>query len=285
MAGERQIDLSSPVCMGIINVTPDSFSDGSELRKLGVDSFQLDIDKALYRAEAMVADGATFIDVGGESTRPGAVAVAEQEELDRVIPIIEVIRTRLDVCISVDTSSPAVMVKAINSGAELVNDVRALSTPGALEAVSASKAAVCLMHMQGRPNTMQKDASQTSYERVVEEVFEFLRARVEHCVDQGIQRSRLLIDPGFGFGKTVQHNYLLLKKLAYFSALEVPILIGVSRKSMIGEVTGRTVDQRLAGSVAATTFALASGAKIIRTHDVAATMDAIRVNCAYSSAE
>jgi len=285
IAGERQIDLSSPVCMGIINVTPDSFSDGSELRKLGVDSFQLDIDKALFRAEAMVADGATFIDVGGESTRPGAVAVAEQEELDRVIPIIEVIRTRLDVCISVDTSSPAVMERAINSGAELINDVRALSTPGALEAVSASKAAVCLMHMQGKPNTMQKDASQTSYERVVEEVFEFLRVRVEHCIDQGIQRSRLLIDPGFGFGKTVQHNYLLLKKLAYFSVLEVPILIGVSRKSMIGEVTGRAVDQRLAGSVAATTFALASGAKIIRTHDVAATMDAIRVSCAYSSAE
>jgi len=285
IAGERQVDLSSPVCMGIINVTPDSFSDGSELQKLGVDSFQLDIDKALFRAEAMVADGATFIDVGGESTRPGAVAVTEQEELDRVIPIIEVIRARLDVCISVDTSSPAVMAKAINSGAELINDVRALSTPGALEAVSASKAAVCLMHMQGKPSTMQKDASQTSYERVVEEVFEFLRVRVDHCVDQGIQRSRLLIDPGFGFGKTVQHNYLLLKKLAYFSVLEIPILIGVSRKSMIGEVTGRAVDQRLAGSVAATTFALASGAKIIRTHDVAATMDAIRVNCAYSSAE
>ena len=271
--------------MGIINVTPDSFSDGSELQKLGADSFQVDIDKVLFRAEAMVADGATFIDVGGESTRPGAVAVTEQEELDRVIPIIEVIRTRLDVCVSVDTSSPAVMVNAINSGAELINDVRALSTPGSLEAVSGSKAAVCLMHMRGKPSTMQKDASQISYERVVEEVLEFLRMRVEHCLDQGIQRSRLLIDPGFGFGKTVHHNYLLLKKLGYFSVLEIPILIGVSRKSMIGEVTGRAVDQRLAGSVAATTFALASGAKIIRTHDVAATMDAIRVNCAYSNAE
>jgi dihydropteroate synthase len=284
-AGERHIDLSSPVCMGIINATPDSFSDGAELQKLGADFFQLDIDKALSRAEAMAAAGATFIDVGGESTRPGAFAVTEQEELDRVIPIIEAIRTRLDICLSADTSSPTVMVQAINSGAELINDVRALSTPGALEAVSASKAAVCLMHMRGMPSTMQEEASQTSYKSVVEEVFEFLQARVEHCLGQGIKRSRLLIDPGFGFGKTVQHNYLLLKKLAYFSELEIPILIGVSRKSMIGEVTGRAVDQRLAGSVAATALALASGAKIIRTHDVAAAMDAIRVNCAYSSAE
>jgi len=271
--------------MGIINATPDSFSDGAELQKSGANSFQLDIDKALSRAETLVADGATFIDVGGESTRPGAAAVTEQEELDRVIPTIEAIRERLDVCISVDTSSPTVMGEAIISGAELINDVRALSTPGAIEAVSASKAAVCLMHMQGKPSTMQENAMQTSYKSVVEEVLEFLRTRVEHCVGQGIERSRLLVDPGFGFGKTVQHNYLLLKKLAHFSELEVPILIGVSRKSMIGEVTGRAVDQRLAGSVAATTFALASGAKIIRTHDVAATVDAIRVNCAYSSAE
>ena len=270
--------------MGIINATPDSFSDGAQLQTLGTDSFQLDIDKALSRAEAMVADGAIFIDVGGESTRPGAATVSEQEELDRVIPIIVAIRKELDVCISVDTSSPTVMGEAINCGAELINDVRALSRPGAMEAVRASKVAVCLMHMQGKPSTMQKNASQTSYESVVEEVFEFLRARVEHCLGQGIQRSRLLIDPGFGFGKTVQHNYLLLKKLAHFSELEIPILVGVSRKSMIGEVTGRAVDQRLAGSVAATTCALASGAKIIRTHDVAATMDAIRVSSAYSSA-
>lgn len=271
--------------MGIINATPDSFSDGAELQKLGSNSFQLDIHKVLFRAEAMVADGATFIDVGGESTRPGAAAVSEQEELDRVIPIIEAMRAKLDVCISVDTSSPTVMREAISGGAELINDVRALSTPGAIEVVSASKAAVCLMHMQGKPSTMQKNVSHATYESVVEEVLEFLRVKVDHCLDRGIDRSRLLIDPGFGFGKTVQHNYLLLKKLAHFSMLEIPILIGVSRKSMIGEVTGRAVDQRLAGSVAATTFALAAGAKIIRTHDVAATMDAIRVNSAYSSAE
>ena len=251
----------------------------------GANSFQLDLSKALSRAEAMLADGATFIDVGGESTRPGAVVVSEQEELDRVIPIVEAIRARLDVCISVDTSSPIVMEQAINGGAELINDVRALSTPGAIEVVSASKAAVCLMHMQGTPNTMQKDVSNSSYESVVQEVFRFLKARVEDCLGNGIERSRLLIDPGFGFGKTVQHNYLLLKNLAHLSGLAIPILVGVSRKSMIGEVTGRAVDQRLAGSIAATTFALASGAKIIRTHDVAATMDAIRVNSAYSSAE
>ena len=271
--------------MGIINATPDSFSDGAQLHRSGTDSFQIDIDKALSRAEAMVADGAIFIDVGGESTRPGAAAVSEQEELDRVIPIIKAMRTRLDVCISVDTSSPTVMTEAINCGAELINDVRALSSPGAIETLISSKAAICLMHMRGKPSTMQQEASQTSYENVVGEVFEFLSTRVEHCLAQGIQRSRLLIDPGFGFGKTVQQNYFLLKNLAHFSQLEIPILIGVSRKSMIGEVTGRAVDQRLAGSVAATTFALASGAKIIRTHDVPATMDAIRVSCAYSSAE
>lgn len=271
--------------MGIINATPDSFSDGAELQKLGSNSFRLDIDKALSRAEAMVADGAVFIDVGGESTRPGAVAVSEQEELDRVIPIIEAIRAKLDVCISVDTSSPTVMRQAISSGAELINDVRALSNPGAIEEVTASKAAVCLMHMQGKPSTMQKNVSNANYESVVEEVLEFLRGKVDHCLQRGIDRNRLLIDPGFGFGKTVRHNYLLLKRLAYFSRLEIPILIGVSRKSMIGEVTGRAVGQRLAGSIAAATFALAAGAKVIRTHDVAATMDAIRVNSAYSNAE
>lgn len=273
--------------MGIINATPDSFSDGAELQKLGSKSFQLDIDKALSRAEAMVADGASFIDVGGESTRPGASAVSEQEELDRVIPIIEAIRLRLDVCISIDTSSPLVMAQATQSGAELINDVRALAAPGAIELAVTSGAAVCLMHMQGKPSSMQENVSAASYSNgnVVEEVFEFLQRRVEHCLAQGMERSRLLVDPGFGFGKTVQHNYLLLKRLSHFARLEIPVLVGVSRKSMIGEATGRAVDQRLPGSIAATAYALASGAKIIRTHDVAATMDAIRVNCAYSSAE
>ena len=268
--------------MGIINATPDSFSDGAELQRSGAASFQLDIDKALFRAETMVAEGATFIDVGGESTRPGAATVSEQEELDRVIPLIAAISSSLDVCVSVDTSSPVVMKEALKSGAQLINDIRALAIPGAAELLASTKAAVCLMHMQGAPSTMQKTPS---YGSVVLEVFDFLKSRVAYSLECGIEQDRLLIDPGFGFGKTVQHNYQLLKNLGYFSQLEIPLLVGLSRKSMIGEVVVRPVDQRLAGSIAATTLALASGARIIRTHDVAATMDAIRVNSEYSSAE
>ena len=281
-AGDRQIDLSTPVCMGIINATPDSFSDGAELQRSGTTSFQLDIDKALFRAETMVAEGATFVDVGGESTRPGAATVSEQEELDRVIPLIAAISASLDVCVSIDTSSPVVMKEALDSGAQLINDIRALAIPGAAELLASTKAAVCLMHMQGAPSTMQKTPS---YGSVVPEVFDFLKSRVAYSLECGIEQDRLLIDPGFGFGKTVQHNYQLLKNLGYFSQLEIPLLVGLSRKSMIGEVVARPVEQRLAGSIAATTLALASGARIIRTHDVAATMDAIRVNLAYSSAE
>ena len=281
-AGDRQIDLSTPVCMGIINATPDSFSDGAELQRSGTTSFQLDIDKALFRAETMVAEGATFVDVGGESTRPGAATVSEQEELDRVIPLIAAISASLDVCVSIDTSSPVVMKEALDSGAQLINDIRALAIPGAAELLASTKAAVCLMHMQGAPSTMQKTPS---YDSVVLEVFDFLKSRVAYSLECGIERDRLLIDPGFGFGKTVQHNYQLLKNLGYFSQLEIPLLVGLSRKSMIGEVVARPVEQRLAGSIAATTLALASGARIIRTHDVAATMDAIRVNLSYSSAE
>lgn len=268
--------------MGIVNATPDSFSDGAELQRSGAASFQLDIDKALFRAETMVAEGATFIDVGGESTRPGAATVSEQEELDRVIPLIAAISSSLDVCVSVDTSSPVVMKEALKSGAQLINDIRALAIPGAAEMIASTKAAVCLMHMQGAPSTMQKTPS---YDSVVLEVFDFLKSRVAYSLECGIEQDRLLIDPGFGFGKTVQHNYQLLKNLGYFSQLEIPLLVGLSRKSMIGEVVVRPVDQRLAGSIAATTLALASGARIIRTHDVAATMDAIRVNSEYSSAE
>lgn len=268
--------------MGIINVTPDSFSDGSQLQKVGSENFQVDLDKALSRAESMVQEGAVIIDIGGESTRPGAVAVSAQEEIDRVIPLIEVIHKQLDVCISVDTSSVQLMKEAIGNGAELVNDIRALTTPGSAIAVAESNVAVCLMHMQGEPTTMQ---DQVSYESVVEEVFSFLNERVQYCLMQGIEQQRLLIDPGFGFGKSVQHNYQMLKNLSRFTALELPILVGVSRKSMIGKVTNRPVEQRLAGSIAATSLALTAGAKIIRTHDVAATMDAIRVNSAYTNAQ
>lgn len=267
--------------MGIINATPDSFSDGSELRASGSTSFQLDIDKALSRAAAMVSEGATFIDVGGESTRPGADEVSEQEQLDRVIPLIEKIHSNLDVCISIDTSSATVMLEAVAHGAELINDVRALSTPGALTTAGESGAAVCLMHMRGEPGTMQQ---QVKYDSVVDEVYAFLRQRVEVCIEAGIERTRLLVDPGFGFGKNLQHNYSLLRHLGRFAGLNIPVLVGISRKSMIGEVIQRPVDRRLAGSIAATMYALQAGASIIRTHDVAATMDAIRVNSAYSNA-
>lgn len=280
-AGDRQIDLSSPVCMGVINVTPDSFSDGSQLQIQGSDVFQIDIAKTLARAESMVRTGAVFIDVGGESTRPGAEEVSLQEELDRVIPVVEALRKNLEVCISVDTSSPQVMIEAIKAGAELINDIRALSHPDAIEVLQQSNVAVCLMHMQGKPSSMQKSIC---YENVVEEVFAFLNDRVQFCLRQGIDSQRLIIDPGFGFGKTVEHNYQLLKNLSRFTELHLPVLVGLSRKSMIGAVIDRPPEQRLAGSIAATSYALLGGAQIIRTHDVAATIDAIRVNSAFSRA-
>lgn len=280
-AGARQIDLSVPVCMGILNTTPDSFSDGAELAKAGSADFAVDVDLALRRAEAMQLEGAVFVDIGGESTRPGAESVSREEELARVIPVVEAIRANVDICISVDTSNSVVMAEAVSAGAELINDVRALSREGALETVAASSAAVCLMHMQGQPQTMQKHVH---YENVVAEVKAFLEQRVQACRDAGIERSRLVIDPGFGFGKTVQHNFQLLKYLGELANLDLPLLAGMSRKSMIGAATGREVTQRLAGSIAAASLALANGAHIIRSHDVAATMDAIRVHCIYQDA-
>lgn len=280
-AGARQISLSTPVCMAIVNVTPDSFSDGAQFSADSTaTTFKPDVPKILAAIERMVADGATFIDIGGESTRPGAAAVGEAEELDRVIPVIEAVRENLDVCISVDTSSPAVMLAAVNAGAEMINDVRALGRPGALEAAAKTDAAICVMHMQGQPDTMQEAVV---YDDVVEEVTQFLQSRLQACIDSGILRNRLLADPGFGFGKKVEHNFVLLKNLAQLSILEVPLLVGVSRKSMLGAVTNRPVDQRLAASIAAIMPALAAGAKVIRAHDVAATMDAIRVHCAYQN--
>jgi dihydropteroate synthase len=267
--------------MGIINLTPDSFSDGSQLGKDNSNKFEVDVDKALGRARALVAEGAGIVDVGGESTRPGADAVSTAEELGRVIPVIEAIRADLDVCISVDSSCPRVMLEAIKAGAEVINDIRALANPQALDVISRTGAAVCLMHMQGEPRTMQ---AAVSYEDVTEEVFNFLRARVQLCLASGIERNHLIIDPGLGFGKSLQHNYRLLKDLPRLQELELPILVGISRKSMIGAVTDRPVDARLAGSVAATVHALRGGANIVRTHDVAATVDAIRVNSAFFDA-
>lgn len=262
-------------------MTPDSFSDGSELAVENQQGFRVDLDKAMGRASAMVAEGAAIIDVGGESTRPGAKKVSIQEELDRVIPVIEAIQSSLDVGISVDTSSAEVMTAAIEAGAGLVNDIRALQQANSHELLANEDVAICLMHMKGEPRTMQDSIE---YENVVEEVMAFLRDRVDDCVARGINRSRLIVDPGFGFGKSVHHNYRLLKNLAAFQSLDLPLLIGVSRKSMIGKVVDRTVEHRLAGSIAAATLALQGGANIIRTHDVAATVDAIRVNSAFSSA-
>lgn len=280
-AGARQISLSDPVCMAIVNVTPDSFSDGAQFSAdPSAKIFKPDLPKILIAIERMVNEGATFIDIGGESTRPGAAAVGEAEELDRVIPVVEAVRANLDVCISVDTSSPTTMLAAVSAGAEMINDVRALLRPGALAVAANTDAAICVMHMQGQPDTMQEAVS---YDNVVDEVTQFLSRRLQACLDAGVSRDRLLADPGFGFGKKVEHNYSLLKNLSHLAVLDVPLLVGISRKSMLGAVTNRSVDERLAGSIAAIMPALAAGAKIIRAHDVAATMDAIRVHCAYQN--
>lgn len=268
--------------MGILNATPDSFSDGGRLHSVTqAGGFRVSVDRALELAESMLVQGASIIDVGGESTRPGALPVSEQEEMERVLPVIEAIATRLDVAISVDTSSVRVMAEAIAVGAGLINDVRALSREGAVEVVAPSAAAACLMHMRGQPLDMQEQAQ---YGSVVDEVITFLKQRVIACERAGIERGRLLVDPGFGFGKTLEHNYQLLRNLESLQVLGLPILIGLSRKSMIGNVTGKGVDQRLAGGLAATVHALLKGAAIIRTHDVAETIDAIKVHCAIMSA-
>lgn len=274
--GDRIIDLNFPAVMGILNVTPDSFSDGGQFHA-GSESgvFRIALDKTLAHAAAMLASGASIIDVGGESTRPGAQAISEQEEADRVLPVVEAIAQRLDVAVSVDTSTPSVMTAAIGLGAGLINDVRALGRAGALAALAPQDAAVCLMHMRGQPETMQDGAD---YADVVDEVMAFLRARIDACLSAGIARERLIVDPGFGFGKTAAHNYQLLRQLNCFQSLGLPIVIGVSRKSMLGAATGRAVDQRLAAGIAATMVALQHGAAIVRTHDVAQTIDAINIH-------
>lgn len=281
MAADRRLDLSSPLCMGILNVTPDSFSDGGGLGRAAAGAFRADRDRALRRAESMVAAGAAIVDVGGESTRPGAAPVGEQEELDRTIPVVQAIRGRLDACVSVDTGSPAVMREAIAAGAGMINDVRALRAPGAAAAVRDHPVAVCLAHMRGEPRTMQEDCR---YGDVVEEVRRFLAERVAACEAAGIGRDRLVVDPGFGFGKTAAQNYRLLARLDALRALGLPVLAGLSRKSMIGEAVGRPPRERAAGSTAAATLALRGGAAIIRSHDVADTVDAIGVYCAFRGA-
>ncbi|MEX2494631.1 MAG: dihydropteroate synthase [Woeseia sp.] len=259
------VDLSAPVVMGVLNITPDSFSDGGRF---------LALDAALRQAERMAADGAAFIDVGGESTRPGAPAVPQQSELDRVVPVIEAIAGRIDVALSVDTGKPAVMRAAVAAGATLVNDVYALRQPGALEQAAELNVPVCLMHMQGEPRTMQDNPH---YEDVAAEVLGFLADRVEACVAAGIQRDRIVVDPGFGFGKTTAHNVELLAALARLAVLGRPVMVGLSRKRTLGELSGRPVDARVPAGIAAAVLAVERGAHIVRTHDVGPTVDALKV--------
>jgi dihydropteroate synthase len=269
----RRLDLSVPVVMGVLNVTPDSFSDGGRFTAP---------EAAVYRAREMAAAGAALLDIGGESTRPGAPPVSVTDELSRVLPVVERAAALGLAPVSVDTTKPQVMTAAAAAGAEMINDVRALSAPGALEAAAASGCAVCLMHMQGEPRTMQ---SAPAYGDVVEDVYAFLAGRIEACVRAGIPLERLVVDPGFGFGKTLAHNLTLMKHLARFSALEVPVLVGVSRKSMIGALTGRPISGRLAGGVALAALAVAAGARIIRSHDVAETFDAVKTTAAVLAAD
>ena len=262
------LNLSQPRLMAILNATPDSFSDGGLL----FDGGSIDFNLVSGRVEQLVAQGAEIIDVGGESTRPGAQPVGLQEELDRVIPIVQWIASNFDVAISVDTSSPKVMVEAARCGAHLINDVRALTRKGALEAAVDTKLLVCLMHMQGKPETMQKNPG---YQNVFEEVSAYLQSRALACLNSGISRHKLWLDPGFGFGKTLEHNLTLLRHLPDLVGLGFPILVGFSRKSMIGDLLGRQRSDRLAGGLALAMMALERGAKVLRVHDVAATRDII----------
>jgi dihydropteroate synthase len=271
--GSRFLDLSRPQVMGILNVTPDSFSDGGRYGRL---------DAALRHAEAMLQAGATLIDVGGESTRPGARAVSPVEELERVAPIVEAVARELDVIISVDTSTPAVIRETARLGAGLINDVRSLQRDGALDAAADSGLPVCLMHMRGEPTTMQQNPQ---YPDIVAEVREFLLERLAACSAVGIAAERVILDPGFGFAKTLEHNLSLFKHLQTLHGLGRPLLVGVSRKSMIGKVLGHEVGERLYGSLALAALALSSGVRILRVHDVAQTIDVVRMIAAVEAAE
>jgi dihydropteroate synthase len=267
-AGTRRLDLRAPVVMGILNVTPDSFSDGG---------LHADPEVALAAARRMVAEGARIIDVGGESSRPGSVPPTIEEEIARVVPVVTAIAAELDVMISVDTSRAEVIRAVAAVGAHLINDVRGLRQPEALRAVAESGLAACVMHMQGEPRTMQVDPR---YHDVLSEVRTWLAEQVDLSERAGIPRERILVDPGFGFGKTGEHNLALFQGLEAFTDLGVPLLVGVSRKSIVGQLTGRPVAERLAGSIAMAALAVERGAAIIRAHDVAATVDAVRIGAA-----
>jgi dihydropteroate synthase len=265
--GKFKLDLSHPKVMGIVNVTPDSFSDGGR---------HLEVEAAIAHARLLIEEGADILDIGGESTRPGAAPVTEQEELDRVLPVIEGLRD-ISIPISIDTYKPEVMRAVLDAGADMINDVNALQSEEALDRVAKSTAAVCLMHKQGMPQNMQQ---QPHYQDVGTEVSAFLRERIAAATAAGIALERLIIDPGFGFGKSLEHNLALLKNLHAFTLLGVPVLAGLSRKSMLGAITGRDVGDRVAASLAAALIAVQRGASIVRVHDVRETVDAMRIWCA-----
>jgi dihydropteroate synthase len=271
--GNRVLDLSRTHVMGILNITPDSFSDGGRFAQR---------DLALRHAESMMLAGATLVDVGGESTRPGARSVSSVEELERVAPIVEAINAELDVIISVDTSTPAVIRETARLGAGLINDVRSLRRDGALDAAVATGLPVCLMHMRGEPTDMQNDPRYTD---LVNDVTGFLRERMEQCVTAGISVEKIILDPGFGFAKNLEHNLSLFKHLESLHTLGRPLLVGVSRKSMIGKVLDKPVDQRLHGALALAALAMVKGAKILRVHDVPETVDVVRMIAAVESAK
>ncbi len=263
-ANGKTLNLNQVQIMGILNITPDSFSDSGQFFAL---------DKALYHAEEMLKNGASIIDVGGESTRPGAQEVSEEEELARVIPVVEALRQRFDCWISVDTSKALVMQESAKVGMDLINDIRALSEPFALETVAELNLPVCLMHMQGQPRTMQQ---QPQYDDVVQEVLAFLQERTNLALSAGIKKENILWDVGFGFGKTLQHNYKLLQQLGVFCQ-NYPVLAGLSRKSMFGQLLNKPVEERLIASVTGALLAVQNGARILRVHDVEATKDALQV--------
>ncbi|GMQ47523.1 dihydropteroate synthase [Vibrio sp. 10N] len=262
---QKTLSLETPQVMGIVNVTPDSFSDGGKFNS---------VEAALKQVEAMIASGVTIVDIGGESTRPGAPDVELQEELERVIPVIKAIRERFDVWISVDTSKAEVMRQAVAAGADIINDVRALQEPGALEVAAEAGVPICLMHMQGQPRTMQANPT---YEDLLTDVAQFLQERISACEAVGITREQLILDPGFGFGKTLEHNYHLLAHLDKFHQFGLPVLAGMSRKSMIFKLLDKAPADCLAGSIACATLAAAKGAQIIRVHDAAQTVEAMKI--------
>jgi dihydropteroate synthase len=260
-----QRQLNKVKVMGILNVTPDSFSDGGQFTC---------VDSALKKVDQMVENGVDIIDIGGESTRPGAAEVSVKDEIVRVIPLLKAIKLRFDINVSIDTSKAEVMSEAIVHGADMINDVRALQNKGCFEVVAQSDIAICLMHMQGMPRTMQHNPQ---YSNVITDILEFFRQRIDFCERNGINKKRLVLDPGFGFGKTLAHNYEVLAQLALFKSLGLPVLAGISRKSMIGNLLNREVDERLAGSLTAAIVAIQQGANIIRVHDVQESVDAINI--------